>query len=427
VERLVGERLTVGGSVQRALDLAGVRGVYGAPLPGVRVTPVGSARVAHLMADADRRLRGGRAAVHEGEGRLAVGRVGPPPYVVDRVAKLVDLPRVLAAGALVHVQLDPRDHVPEGRVPQPPPAGDLWTPPADELVERLRAAERPLLVAGPGVVHADAIAGVHALATAANLGVLNSWGAKGIYDWRSRHHLATVGLQERDAELAGVADADLVAVVGPDHRELTGPGWRTDVEIEPGALAPLAERWSRPREDVPFPPLRAGLAEVTQAGWLQDQAPLAPTRVTKHYGELVAAGGVVAADPGTAGYWVARTVGTTRPRAVHVPAEADTAGFAVAAVTVARLLDPGRTALAVVDGATTDAVQEALDVAARLGIPVPVEAWTAAGRPLDADAHHDRLWSLATTPTSTTTTLATDPTQLTAMITAAGPLTAWRP
>ena len=96
---------------------------------------------------------------------------------------------------------------------------DGWVEPDDAVLDRLRAAERPMVLAGPGVVLDRAVAGLHALAAAGSLGVLNTWGAKGVFDWRSRHHLATAGLQARDFELGGVADADLVIATGIDPAE----------------------------------------------------------------------------------------------------------------------------------------------------------------------------------------------------------------
>ena len=75
----------------------------------------------------------------------------------------------------------------------------------------------------------------------ASLGVLNTWGAKGVFDWRSRHHLATAGLQEHDFALAGLGDADLIVATGvdPDEAPLRPVG-------RPGAGGRGAARRPRP-------------------------------------------------------------------------------------------------------------------------------------------------------------------------------------
>jgi thiamine pyrophosphate-dependent acetolactate synthase large subunit-like protein len=293
-----------------------------------------------------------------------------------------------------------------------------WEPPSEEVVARLRAASAPLVLAGPGVVRDGAVAGLNALAVAGSLGVVNTWGAKGIFDWRSRHHLATVGLQARDAELSGVPEADLLVCVGVDPLEAAPELWRVvpTLDVPTASLAPLAEIWSRRRTEIPMPPLRDRLAAATQAGWAATGAPLTPSQATRNYGEVVTRGGIVAADPGLAGYWVARTLGTTRPGAVHVPATADAAGFAVACAVVARRRWPDAPALAVVDELTPVA-EELLEPG------IAVEVWADDGDVLDADDHAARLANLLAT--GGVARLRTSGDQLGSMLDAAGPITAW--
>jgi hypothetical protein len=293
-----------------------------------------------------------------------------------------------------------------------------WEPPGDDVLDALRSARSPLVLAGPGVVRDGAVAGLNAFAVAGSLGVVNTWGAKGIFDWRSRHHLATVGLQARDAELSGVGEADLLVCVGVDDLEASPALWRTvpSIDVPTPMLGPLSEAWRRDAEVV-MPPLRSRLAGATEWGWAVTGAPLAPSQATRNYGAVVAAGGTVAADPGTAGWWVARTLGTTRPGAVHVPAAADWAGFAVACAVVARRRWPDAPALAVVDELTPDAE-------AMLEPGVAVEVWSDDGDRLDADAHANRLEMLLRT--GGVAHLRTSGEQLPRMLDAAGPITAWR-
>ncbi|MCU1373150.1 MAG: thiamine pyrophosphate central protein, partial [Actinomycetia bacterium] len=110
------------------------------------------------------------------------------------------------------------------------------------------------------------------------------------------------------------------------------------------------------------------------------------------------------------------TLGTTRPGAVHVPAPADLAGFAVACAVVARRRWPDAPALAVVDDLSP--VAEAL-----LEPGIAVEVWADDGDALDADAHAARLSGLLAT--GGVVRLRTGGDQLAAMVDAAGPVTAW--
>lgn len=438
---------TVGRLLARVLRAAGVDAAYGRPLPGVRVVETPDDRVAALLADAHGRVHGRAAATVDGQWTISVipsgaaagsWRSAGPQAVSVTLASAGDVPDALdplvaavrgGPGIRLHIGLDPSAPAPGIRLPQPAPA-DRHLPVDDGVVAILSAAEAPLVLAGPGVVRDRAVPGLHAVAAAGSLGVLNTWGAKGVFDWRSRHHLATAGLQSDDFLLGGLGDADLIVATGVDPGEAPDVRWRLApvVEVPPGALDPLAERWTRPRTEIAVPPLRTGLTRVTQEGWARTTVPLAPTKVTQAYAaELV--GGLVAADPGIAGYWVARTFPTTETGAVHVPAERQAHGAAVACATVARLRAPGRPVLAIVDagpdGSVREVVAEVVDAAARLGVAVPVEAWHSEGDRLDADEHSARLASLVDAEQPVSVTLATDPTQLGRAIDVAGEIIAW--
>jgi hypothetical protein len=410
---------TAGGLLRRVLRAAGVGAVYGEPLAGLEVVPVADPAVARLLADAHRRVHSRRSLTHAGR---VLGGERDGLLDVDHPADLGRAVGWLAAGRGLRVLFDLDQPAPDN-VP-PAPAADRWLDPGEEVVAALAAATDPVVLAGPGVVADGCVPGLHALAAAGSLGVLNTWGAKGVFDWRSRHHLATAGLQARDFELGGVGTADLVVAVGIDPREAPAHLWRDDravVEVAPGALDPLAERWSRPGRAVDVPPLRAGLAAVTQDGWASTSTPMPPTLVTRNYGLVGSGGGLVAADPGTAGYWVARTFATTELGGVIVPAEPDAAGFAAACCIVARLADPGRPVVAAVDTVPV----AVLDAAASLGVAIPVEVWSPDGEALDADQHADRLRSAAAADHTAVVTLATDPAQLGRMVEVAGPVVAW--
>lgn len=355
--------------------------VYGLPLPGVPVVPV-PVELAPLFATAHRLVHRLPASAH------------------------------LADGSLLHAV--------------GPALDGEWSLPAAEVIDAVRRADRPVVLAGPGVVHARSVPGLHGLAAAAHLGVLNTWGAKGVFDWRSRHHLATGGLQERDFELGGLAEADLIVAVGIDPAEAAGDSWRLApvVEVEPDQLSPLSEHWTRPMRPIAVPPLRAGLATVTQEGWASEATPIAPTRATKHLAEVISSGGLLAADAGLAGYWVARTFATTALGTVVVPAIPE-AGLAIACAAVARLRQPARPVLAVVDGPLSDRDAQVLEAAAVVGAPVAVEAWHAEGDLLSPGDHRERLGELVRASAPTVATLALDPHQLGRMLDVAGPVVAW--
>jgi hypothetical protein len=411
--------ISAGKLLGRVLRAAGVGAVYGEPLARVEVVPVADPGVARLLAAAHRRVRGRTAMTHVGG---VLWHTSDRVLDVDHPADLGDAVARVAGGDGLRLlfELDQ----PVADVAPPAPAADRRPEIDDATVAALTDAAAPMVLAGPGVVADGAVPGLHALAGAGSLGVLNPWGAKGVFDWRSRHHLATAGLQARDFDLGGVTGADVVVASGVDPLEAPDPLWRdgrTVLDIPPASLDRLAERWSRPERSIEVPPLRAGLAAVTQEGWAATSAPMPPTQVTRNYGLVGSGGGLVAADPGIAGYWVARTFATTELGGVVVPAEAGLVGFAAACCVVARLQDPGRAVLAAVDEAP-DAV---LEVAASLGVAVPVEVWTPDGAHLDADAHTARLRSTTNAVRTTIDRIATDARQLERMVAVAGEIIAW--
>jgi hypothetical protein len=427
---------TAGDVLRRVFSAAGIGALYGRALSGFEVTRVTDTSVALLFAQAHRATRGMVAAAHVGDGNLLVpGRrleddtqstVPSARLVVTDASMLSGLGPVLAeagdgVGLQVHLDLDLSAPLSEGRVERPSGASN-WLD--EDGLGDISTHGTVVVLAGPGVIHDGAVGGLRALAAAGRLGVLNTWGAKGVFHWRSRHHWATVGLQELDLELGGLGSADLVVVTGLDEREAPARLWSQYQHrvVAPGALGPLAERWPDGGTFPEVPPLRARLAAVTQAGWAASGVPLMPTLVTQHYARVLGEGGLIAADPGTAGYWVARTFATTRLGSANVPA-ASVRGWAAACATVARLADPLRPVLAVMDGPVDSTTQAVLEAARELGVSVGVEAWTPDGPALGPAEHFTRLDTLAAG--GGVSALRTDPRQLDEMVAVAGPVRAW--
>lgn len=414
----------------RTFRAAGVDAIFGHPVPGLEVVRARRS-VAPVLARAHERVHGSRAAVSIGRGRFLVGwQAGGlkwQPLPVSSAEMLVHaVPRLAGLRVGLKVEIDLDAPVEDVDIPNAPWTGS-WFNARPEVREAIAGAEAPVVLAGPDVVRRGGVRGFQALAVAGSFGTLNTWGAKGILHWESRHHWATIGLQEQDFALGGLGETDLIIATGLDSSESPPALWQRapSVTVEPLALAPLAESLDRPRRELAFPPLRERLGAVTQAGWARTGAPLAPSRATRDYSEAIGRGGLLAADPGTAGYWVARTYSTTELGSVLVPAEPTADGFAAACVLVARLRNPARPALAVVDGPLSDLTIEVLHTARRLRVAVPVEAWGPDGDRLDAEQHTERVRRLAYGDEPAVASLAVDDSQLADMLDAAGPIIAW--
>lgn len=160
--------------------------------------------------------------------------------------------------------------------------------------------------------------GLHALAHRAGCGVVNTWGAKGVLRWDDPRHFGTAGLQARDFELAGLGEVDVLVTSGLDPDEVTSTPWAGRAEVVDVAPAELAtfER-PLPRGSLERPPLYTELAAVV--GPLYDQPGSPPARAAALAAALPE-GGLVVAEPGLVGFWVARTFPTAVPGSVAVPA-----------------------------------------------------------------------------------------------------------
>ncbi|MGZ4707001.1 MAG: hypothetical protein ACXWCM_19235, partial [Acidimicrobiales bacterium] len=113
----------------------------------------------------------------------------------------------------------------------------------------------------------------------------------------------------------------------------------------------------------------------------------APARAASDLSATLPAGGLVAADAGPAGLWVARAFPTLVPGSVIVPA-ARQPGFAVAATLAAALR--GRRAIAVVTDPVDPLTEAVCDLARAWTQPLVVEVWGGDG-PLARAADHTDL------------------------------------
>ncbi|HYF44668.1 MAG TPA: hypothetical protein VD926_00565, partial [Acidimicrobiales bacterium] len=237
------------------------------------------------------------------------------------------------------------------------------------------------VVVGPGVLRVLEGEGVveHLQRFAAQTGlpIVNTWGAKGVFPWDSPFHAGTAGLQERDFELAGLTEKLAVVCVGVDEDELLPLGAAQRLDLHPVHLAFAAEGWPEPAGDPPRPPIYTELSAVVGPAYASDSTPIHPARATRDLGELRPPGGIVVADPGPAGFWVARAFPTTEPGSVLVPATL-APGTAAAAALLGGL-EGGRPALGVTTLPLDPMTEQVLDLARRLDVGLTLEAWSDEG------------------------------------------------
>lgn len=147
----------------------------------------------------------------------------------------VDLPVSLATRAQT-----PRPHL---RVAPTAPMGPAPGPMLDEARARLRAARRPIMIAGVGALHHRAEGAIAGLCRAHAIPLITTYKAKGVLAEGDPLALGGHGLSPAsDAILAPLlAEADLIILAGYDPVEMR-PGWRglwsPDQAIEISHIAP---------------------------------------------------------------------------------------------------------------------------------------------------------------------------------------------
>jgi hypothetical protein len=234
-----------------------------------------------------------------------------------------------------------------------------------------------IVVAGGGLVREGAVDDLRALAFRTNVGVLNTWTAKGLFPWDHPAHLGTIGLQERDIELAGLFDAGDVVVVGlDDDLDLGGvPGVRriATYELASVEVARQSEPPVRTR-------LYSELSDVCGPWYTDDSVPLNPARAASDLSNWLPIDGSVCADLDAVGTWIGRAFPTRVLGSVVMPSR-PVPGFAATQSAMARR--GGRASVAIVgrvDESTAAVMARANDLV--------VEVWSSDGPAL---AGADRL------------------------------------
>ena len=233
------------------------------------------------------------------------------------------------------------------------------------------------------------------------------------------------GLKARDFGLAGRTDKLAVVCVGVDPDELPpgGLGDAQRLDLHPVHLAFAAEGWPAPGAEPPRPPLYTDLAAVVGPAYDSTEVPLHPARATRDLGGLRPAGGVVVADPGPAGFWVARAFPTTEPGSVLVPATR--APGAAAAAALLGGLDGSRLALGVTTWPLDPVTEAVVDLARSLEVALTLEAWGAEG---SITSPEDRIAATAESLARTGVDVIPVPVDLTRtddLVAVAGEITAW--
>jgi acetolactate synthase-1/2/3 large subunit len=299
--------------------------------------------------------------------------------------------------------------------------GQAYFPePTDEAIahaaELIATSQRPLVLAGNGVLRRRAAPELRAFARGLHVPVAATFMGKGAMDDRSHLSLMAVGLQARDHVLSGFDRADLVVCVGYDLVEYAPAGWNPDgskriihIDTQPaevdaqyrpeveligdidGSLRRLltavlprgisgrdAGERHEARETLVHADLRTALlAELAGSAGSggNDALPITPQRAIADLREALGPEDIVVSDVGAHKVWVARLYQAYEPNTVIISNGFAAMGISLPGAIAAKLVQPERKVVALCgDGGFLMNSQE-LETAKRIGANITVVVW----------------------------------------------------
>jgi acetolactate synthase-1/2/3 large subunit len=346
-----------------------------------------------------------------------VERADAIPEIVRKAFRVA----TLAKPGPTHIEL------PEDIAAMAPRGGDALRPltpgrtyfpePTDEAIDHaarlLAASNRPLILAGNGVLRRGASEALRALAKGLHIPVAVTFMGKGAVDDRSHLSLMAVGLQARDHVLTGFDRADLVVCVGYDLVEYAPARWNPDgskrivhIDTQPaeidaayqpeveligdidGALRCLldavlpqgiggrdAGARHATKEVLVNADLRTSLLADLTACEGDPGYPIKPQRALLELRRALGPSDIVVSDVGAHKVWVARLYQAYEPNTVIISNGFAAMGISLPGAIAAKLVHPDRKVVALCgDGGFLMNSQE-LETAKRIGANVVVVVW----------------------------------------------------
>ncbi len=278
----------------------------------------------------------------------------------------------------------------------------------------LLAAERPVIIAGQGVLLAEAGAELRAFATLAQIPVVSSPNGKGAIDERDPLAFGCIGRNGSYAANDASKNADVILALGFSFDDRATSAWLDgytlsvppsrliQIDIDPAELGrnypaefpilgdakaslALLTEMARARidgsraDDTPWlTRLRRGRQvwhEYQGRLALSDQVPLRPERLMRALSRAVPEDAIIAADVGVHHNWVIQLLQAVRPRQLIHSWGFAAMGFATTGILGAKLAAPDRPCVAVVGDGSFMMAPHALATAVEYDIPAIWVVW----------------------------------------------------
>lgn len=330
-------------------------------------------------------------------------QIGSPEVVPEVVRKAFKIAETEKPGP-THIEIadevaaETAGSAPLSRLPieYPRPGQDA----VRRAAEITASAKNPMVLAGNGVIRRRASAELRAFASAAGIPVANTFMSKGVMGYSNPLARLTIGLQNRDYEMCGLAEADVVIAVGYDMVEVAPRFWnphRDKQIIHIDTLPAEVDEHYLPSVEVVseigvalrqlteisgtrVPPndssrLKTTVLQELEAFREDGSMPIKPQRILSDLRRVLSGNDLLISDVGAHKLWVARMFPALEPNSVIISNGFATMGIGVPGGIAAKLAQP-RTRVVVVtgDGGFMMNVQE-LETAKRLGTPFVTLVW----------------------------------------------------
>ncbi|MEM1411104.1 MAG: acetolactate synthase large subunit [Pseudomonadota bacterium] len=332
--------------------------------------------------------------------------------IPEIIRKAVRLARTEKPGA-VHIEL-PEDLAKEDSTATPlEPRRFRRSVPDDKIVnqafEMLKAAKRPVIIAGNGAIRRRASKQLRLFCEATGIGVMSTFMAKGAVDMDADYCLYTIGLGSKDIPTLAIDEADLVITLGFDmveyHPKLWNPNKSKKIlhadflpaEIDEyyhpqtelvGDLAHTLWMLNERVHEQGLPDYNlSGQADVRRrmgeelAAHANDtgEGPIRPQKMLWDARQVLGPDAIVLSDVGAHKMWIARHFHCHEPNTCLIPNGFCSMGFALPGAISASMVFPDREILAICgDGGVMMNVQE-METAKRLGVKLTVLVWEDGG------------------------------------------------
>jgi acetolactate synthase I/II/III large subunit len=390
----------------------GTRAVGAANLAiGLHTARQNSTPVVALIGQVERRLRG-REAFQEVDLVGSIGRLCKWAAEIDDVESAAAIVgeglRTMVSGrpgpVLLSLPEDVLDEPTTAESPAVAPPSPALPTDADiqAALDLLNGAQRPLILAGGGVLRADATAELVALAEALGVPVMAAWRRPDVFPNDHPLYLGMTGYGAPANVLPRLEAADALLVLGCRLNEPTSFGYRVPaaetrwahVDLEPrvaerdqaglaisiaadaGDFLRAALAATRPLEHAPSSERRNEVAadraaylaaSVVDDGRTWSGPGVHPGRVVTTLQKLLPADAVLTTDAGNFGLWPARGFRFGQPRTFLGPTSG-AMGYGLPAAIAASLLAPDRAVVALCgDGGLAMTMAE-LETAVRIGV-----------------------------------------------------------